>query len=96
LRVAEEKLTKLLGEDNLVGSAGEFGLLFAFLRHSPRTKEIDGEAALSLDDVKGMFIDKRLPDGWETWKKSAFDWINFTTKLLISAHAEYVRLSQND
>lgn len=26
-----ERLTKLMGEDNLIGSAGEFGLLFAFL-----------------------------------------------------------------
>ena len=29
-RDLEEKLTKLGGEDNLVGSSGEFGLLFAF------------------------------------------------------------------
>jgi hypothetical protein len=34
-RTAEEKLTKLLGEDNLVGSPGESGLLFAFLINKP-------------------------------------------------------------
>ena len=34
-RTAEEKLTKLLGVDNLVGSSGEFGLLFAFLINKP-------------------------------------------------------------
>ena len=30
-----QKLTKLTGEDNFVGSCGEFGLLFAFLANSP-------------------------------------------------------------
>ena len=34
-RELEEKYTKLLGEDNLVGSAGEFGLLFALLANRP-------------------------------------------------------------
>jgi hypothetical protein len=91
-RITEERLTKLLGEDNLVGSAGEFGLLFAFLAHSCRTKEMDGEPAVSLDDVRSMFVDKRLPDGWEAWKKSRVDWVVHTTGLLIVAHREYRRL----
>src|SRR5262245_25130265 len=47
-RVQEEKLTKLLGEDNLVGSAGEFGLLFAFLANKPGARTLDGEPAISL------------------------------------------------
>ena len=54
-RTAEEKLTKLLGEDNLVGSYGEFGLLFAFLINKPKVSEIDGGPALSLKDVRDMF-----------------------------------------
>jgi hypothetical protein len=95
-RTLEEKLTKLLGEDNLVGSAGEFGLLFAFLAHSPRTKEIEGEPALSIDEVKAMFVDKRLPDGWQTWKKSRADWVMHTTWLLVSADKEYRRLRRED
>jgi hypothetical protein len=95
-RVSTEKLTKLLGEDNLLGSAGEFGLLFAFLSRSPRTKEIEGEPALSLDEVRGMFLHKRLPDGWETWKKSSLDWITYTSRLLFSAHKEFRRLSRQD
>jgi hypothetical protein len=37
-RVLEGNLTKLLGEDNLIGSCGEFGLLFAFLGHAPRRR----------------------------------------------------------
>jgi hypothetical protein len=92
-RLLEEKLTKLLGEDNLVGSAGEFGLLFAFLAHDPSTREIEGEPALSLDHVQGMFVQRRLPDGWRTWKKSRVDWVVHTTGLLRSAAKEYRRLS---
>jgi hypothetical protein len=95
-RIAEERLTRLLGEDNLVGSAGEFGLLFAFLAHSSRTKEMDGEPAVSLDDVRSMFVDKHLPDGWETWKKLRADWVVHTTRLLIVAHSEYRRLESGD
>jgi len=39
-----------------------------------------------------MFVDKRLPDGWETWKKSRIDWVTNTTGLLISAANEYLKL----
>ena len=89
----EQRLTKLMGENNLVGSAGEFGLLFAFLTHDPKTKEIDGEPALSLDRIRGMFVQKRLPDGWQSWKKSRLDWVVHTTALLLSAGKEFHRLS---
>ena len=88
-REVEEKLTKLLGEDNLVGSAGEFGLLFALLVNKPGAKEIDGEPTVSLRDLEAMFLEKRLPDGWETWKKSRMDWVKNTTGLLVSAAKEY-------
>jgi hypothetical protein len=89
----EQKLTKLLGEDNLVGSAGEFGLLFAFLAPGPDTKSIDGEPALFVDNVEAMFVHKRLPNGWETWKKSRADWVVHTTWLVLSADKEYRRLT---
>jgi len=65
-RTAEEKLTKLLGEDNLVGSSGEFGLFYAFLINKPGMSEIDREPALSLEDVRGMFLDMTLPTGWQS------------------------------
>jgi hypothetical protein len=93
-RDIEEKLTKLLGEDNLVGSAGEFGLLFAFLVNKPGAKEVEGEPAVAVQDLKAMFVDKHLPDGWETWKKSRIDWVRNTTGLLISAGKEYRTLKQ--
>jgi len=93
-RDIEEKLTKLLGEDNLVGSAGEFGLLFAFLANKPGAREVGGEPAVAVPDLKDMFVDKHLPDGWETWKKSRIDWVRNTTALLISAGKEYRTLKQ--
>jgi hypothetical protein len=89
----EQRLTKLMGENNLVGSAGEFGLLFAFLARDPNTKEVEGEPALSLDRVQGMFVQKQLPDGWQAWRKSRVDWVVHTTALLLSAGKEYARLS---
>ena len=91
-REFEQRLTKLMGENNLVGGAGEFGLLFAFLSNSPRTKEVDDEPALFFDDVRLMFVEKRFPDGWESWKKTRRDWLRHTTGLLKSAFAEYRRL----
>jgi hypothetical protein len=89
-RVLEEKLTRLLGEDNLVGSAGEFGLLFAFLARKPGSNEIDGEPAISVSDVRAMFVDKRFPDGWEKWKKTRADWVTNTSSLLVSAGKHYL------
>lgn len=93
-RGIQQKFTKLAGMDNLVGSAGEFGLLFAFLANKPNAEQIDAEPALSVEDLKTMFVDRRLPDGWETWNKSRVDWVKNTIGLLISARREYNRLLQ--
>jgi hypothetical protein len=89
LRTLEQKLTKLMGEDNLVGSSGEFGLLFAFLGRSPRAGVLDGEPALSLEDVRTMFLDKSLPEGWEIWSKTRVDWVVHTASLIVSAAREF-------
>lgn len=85
-----EKLTKCTGEDNLVGSCGEFGLLFAFFAHKPGAKTIDNEPALSIDDLRLMFVEKRLPEGWDTWEKTAKDWLVNTTALILSAGKAYL------
>ena len=58
-RVLEEKLTKLLGEGNLVGSAGEFGLLFAFLDNKPGAHQIDGEPAIAVSDAERSRLEDR-------------------------------------
>lgn len=94
-REIEEKLTKLTGEDNLVGSAGEFGLLFAFLVNKPRAQEVHGEPTVAVDDLRAMFVEKRLPDGWETWEKRRIDWVINTTGLMISAGKEYHALKRD-
>jgi hypothetical protein len=91
-RDVQQKFTKLTGEDNLAGSAGEFGLLFAFLANKPGAQEVDGEPAVAVEDLKLMFVDKRLPTGWETWKKSRIDWVKNTKGLYDSAKEEYERL----
>jgi hypothetical protein len=94
-RELEEKLTKLLGEDNLVGSSGEFGLLFALLANKPGAKQFDGEPTVPLRDLEAMFLEKRLPDGWETCKKTRMDWVINTTGLLVSAGKKYWALKQH-
>jgi hypothetical protein len=90
----ETNLTKLLGENNLIGSAGEFGLLFAFLGRKPDALEIDGEPAVSLEDVRGMFVDKSLPEGWQGWGKHRIDWVGHTTALLFAAAKQYRALKR--
>jgi hypothetical protein len=88
-REVYEKFTRFTGEDNLVGSAGEFGLLFAFLANKPGAREVDGEPAIALEDVRSMFLERRLPAGWQDWKKRRADWVKHTTGLLHSAAKEY-------
>jgi hypothetical protein len=89
-REMEQKLTRLLGEDNLVGSAGEFGLLFAFFANRPGADPGDHDPTLPLADVRRMFVDKRLPDGWDRWPKRRIDWVLNTTALLVGAARAYV------
>ena len=91
-RDLEQKLTKLLGDDNLVGSAGEFGLLFAFLSNKPDARDEDGEPMIAVSDLETMFVQKKLPSGWELWRKTRGDWVKNTTALLIGAGKEYLKL----
>jgi hypothetical protein len=93
-REMEEKLTKLGADDNLMGSAGEFGLLFAFFANKPGAVEVDGEPALQVQDLTSMFVEKRLPVGWDTWEKSRNDWVRNTLTLAFEAAREYRRLQQ--
>ena len=88
------RLTKLLGEDHLVGSAGEFGLLAAFLANSPRTQHVDAaisaEPAYAITDIRTMFRDHRFPDGWEHWTKKASDWVVNTGAIALAAQREFL------
>jgi hypothetical protein len=91
-RDLEQKLTKLLGEDNLVGSAGEFGLLFALVANQPTAASRDGEPTIALADLVAMFVHKELPTGWDTWRKRRVDWVTNTTALAIAAGRRYLNL----
>lgn len=88
------KLTTLLGEDNLVGGAGEYALLLTFLHNSPNTVDRDGlDPGYAVDELTLMFkgdaSGRRLPDGWHTWNKDALVWTANTTALLTVAAAHY-------
>jgi hypothetical protein len=83
-------LTRLLGEDNLVGSAGEYGLLFAFFENQPGARTSDGEPALDVDDLTAMFRDMAFPIGWDGWPKRRIGWVVNTTALMISAGQAYL------
>lgn len=86
------RLTRLLGEDHLLGSSGEFGLLAAFLANSPRTRQVDStidtEPAYAVTDISSMFWDQRLPDGWQSWTKKARDWVVHTGAIAMAAEKE--------
>jgi hypothetical protein len=89
-RRLDAHLTKLLAEDNLVGSAGEYGLLFAFFEYQPGARTIDGEPALAITDLTRLFRDKAFPPGWDTWPKRRIGWVVNTTALMISAGRAYL------
>jgi hypothetical protein len=80
-----EALTGNARASNLIGSAGEFGLLFAFLEHKPGSVRLDGEPTVSVEDLTLMFREKQLPPGWETWPKTKADWVKNTLALAHSA-----------
>jgi len=84
-----EKLTKFAGDDNLIGSAGEFGLLFGFLAHRPGAED----ETIRLADVEEMMVHHRFPVGWEAWPKQATDWVRATTKIAASAIKSHLKRS---
>ena len=93
-RKVTQKLTKLLGEDNLIGSAGEFGLLTTFLANSPNTTQVGGlnkEPAYSVAELEMMFKQKQFPPGWETWKKTTADWAINTSARALAAEKEVLK-----
>jgi hypothetical protein len=83
-RAALERLTKLIAEDNLVGSSGEFGLLFALL--SSRNSSRNGEPCLLVDELRLMFEQKQLPAGWDSVKATWRDWVRHTLAIASAAH----------
>jgi len=89
-----QRFTKLAGENNLIGSSGEFGLLFALLANKPGAATQDGEPTVAVDDLECMFVRKKLPPGFESWKKTAADWMRNTIALALGAAKEFHHVSQ--
>ena len=88
-----ERVTKVLGQDNIIGSAGEFALFFAFVAHQPNAKKINGELAISVEDLRSMFFHTGFPAGWKESKKTTHDWVVATSHMVIAAEKEYRRLN---
>ena len=78
-----ERLTRLAATDNLVGSAGEFGLLFAFFAGR-------GDGTVRLEEVRAMMQDLRLPEGWRDWPKQSLDWVRSTARIAAFALRAHV------
>jgi hypothetical protein len=64
--------------------------MFAFLAHKPGTSEADGTPAISIEDLRSMFQDKRFPHGWNSWKKMRRNWIINTASLATNAGKTYL------
>jgi hypothetical protein len=41
-----------------------------------------------------MFLEKRLPAGWQSWKKLRADWVGHTSALIFAAAKEYRALGR--
>lgn len=88
----QQSIASIAGGNHLMASAGEFGLLLAFLHNSPRTRHDDNDPAFSITDITAMFKDKKFPEGWEEWEKTSRDWVLHTFKLACGAVAELVKM----
>ncbi len=77
-----------------MGSAGEFGLLFAFFANKPDAPK-GTEPTLSVEDLTLMFERKQFPSGWKTWKKEASTWVTSTVYLAASAVKEFENLKKS-
>jgi hypothetical protein len=76
------RLTRLLGENHLIGSAGEFGLLASMLGSEP---------AYAVADLTAMFRDQRFPEGWQSWPKTIGDWATSTAAIATAAELAFFR-----
>ncbi|MFO0644528.1 MAG: hypothetical protein U0183_35240 [Polyangiaceae bacterium] len=104
---SEAEKTKLLEDmlqiavrNNLVGAAGELGLLMTALEGSPNAVTLpDGERALAASDIEAMFAGKKvdgkydpltrtLPPGWDTTPRTLTQFLLNTLEILRIAGLE--------
>lgn len=87
-----QKLTKFTGENTLIASSGEWGLIGAFFEHAPGVKQADGTLKIPMDQLEAAFLKKELPAGADSWEKNASGWVRATTQILLAAAKEYHHL----
>jgi hypothetical protein len=99
-----DDLVRIAVQNSLVASVGEFGLLTMFLAPSPNTVTMDdGEPALAVDDITGMFAGKKdpqtgkydpltrtFPPGWGTTPRTNVDFLRHSVFVLRSAALSYM------
>lgn len=90
-----QKLTKFTGENTMIASSGEWGLIGAFFSHAPGVKQPDGTLHIPLDQLQAAFLKKELPAGSDGWTKNASDWVHATTSILLAAAHEYHHLQKS-
>jgi hypothetical protein len=76
-----QDFTSAISGDDVVRSAGEFGLLFALLAKAPDA--VHGKIKMS--DVEAMMVRSELPAGWRDWPKSLGDWVESTGEIAFAA-----------
>jgi hypothetical protein len=92
-REAAAEFTKILGTDNIAGSAGEWALMYALFTH--RTDGRRGDV-IYLDEMLEMFRDKKMPEGWENWKRSRGDWAGITFQISKSGYNAFASAKITD
>jgi hypothetical protein len=91
-----EDLTTLTGKNTLVGSCGEWALLFAGWANAPGVRQNDGSLLLDMAEVEPQFMNADVPAPFENAEKSAFDWAKTTSELVVHAFVEFHRLKRGD
>lgn len=90
-----QKLTKFSGDNTLVASSGEWGLIGAFFENAPGVKQADGTLKIPVKYLEAMFLKKELPAGADDWEKNGSGWAQATTRILLAAAKEYHRLTKD-
>ena len=74
--------------------AAEFAGIVAILEHSPRARQASTllPFAISMADITDIWVHRRLPPGFTTWKKSAMD--VFTHLIPILMHTAKMKIKQ--
>jgi hypothetical protein len=91
-RALVERLTTLTGQNTLVGSCGEWALLFAGWANAPGVRQRDGSIQLDFASIEPQFLKGKTPAEFDAAEKSAIDWAKTTAQITLHAFLEYRRL----